>query len=482
MQQNRQNIPYIYTPSQKIEKSFAKASDGLDEGWQNIIDYKQKGFEQVKSVYDDRDAIMKDVNMFNSEELSKRTNELLTETSSVIKSNGTIDFQKMGDIKRKVADIKQAKVNSELRVKAAEEVVKMTYANAANMKDPGATVTKLMATLKDPNSLFSPKNGYDEVMNLYKEGVDYATVMSNTLKKTFDRFGTVTRQYTNKEGDRKSVTYKAIPGFQFNTETETMEPKPEPKKDGTLTNPSMDIAKGLLQGEELEYFMRDLGAARVFNGDPYDYINDFVNQSIQGVASTKVEESGAKIRKALSDERKAAADAIVAENKATPEALALEREKELLGIQDTKSSIKTREQNANTATGNLNERRRENKYQESLDAIKNSNLGTSKPGETQFSTTGDSFYTDLKYGKDNIKGIGNSQKGGITLIDEYNREILLDDKPKFDRFYNSRAEKDRRDIDRLIQSPNYIPVKGQVKVQPKVSSSAKVDVSNIFKQ
>jgi hypothetical protein len=479
MQQNR---PFIYNPGQKIEKSFAKASDGLAEGFQNLIDYKQKGYEQVKSIYDDRDVIMKDVNMFNSQELAKRTNDLLTETSSVIKSNGTIDFQKMGEIKRKVADIKQAKVNSELRVKAAEEVVKMTYANAANMKDPGATVSKLMATLKDPNSLFSPKNGYDEVMNLYKEGVDYATVMSNTLKKTFDRFGTVTRQYTNKEGDRKSVTYKAIPGFQFNTETEMMEPKPEPKADGTLTNPSMDLAKGLLQGEELEYFMRDLGAARVFNGDPYDYINDFVNQSIQGVASTKVEETGAKARKALFDEQTAAAKAIVAQSEATPEALARKQQKENLDLENIKSSIKTREQNANTSAGNLGERIRENNYQINKDATEGANSGISKPGETQFSETGDSFFTDLKYGASSIKGIGNSRKGGITLIDQYGKEIPLDDKPKFDRFYNSLDVKDRKDVDRLRQSPNYTPVKGQVKVQPKVSSSSKVDVSSIFKQ
>lgn len=323
MQQNR---PFIYNPGQKIEKSFAKASDGLAEGFQNLIDYKQKGYEQVKSIYDDRDVIMKDVNMFNYQELAKRTNDLLTETSSVIKSNGTIDFQKMGEIKRKVADIKQAKVNSELRVKAAEEVVKMTYANAANMKDPGANVTKLMATLKDPNSLFSPKNGYDEVMNLYKEGVDYATVMSNTLKKTFDRFGTVTRQYTNEAGDVKSVSYKAVPGFEFNTKTERMEPKPETKTDGTLTNPTMDLAKGLLQGEELEYFMRDLGAARIFNGDPYDYISDFVNQSIQGVAATKVDKYGVDIRKSAADAALKDQQLVEALRKNSPEYVDLERQ------------------------------------------------------------------------------------------------------------------------------------------------------------
>lgn len=428
MQQNR---PYIYNPGQKIEKSFAKASDGLAEGFQNLIDYKQKGYEQVKSIYDDRDVIMKDVNMFNSQELAKRTNDLLTETSSVIKSNGTIDFQKMGEIKRKVADIKQAKVNSELRVKAAEEVVKMTYANAANMKDPGATVTKLMATLKDPNSLFSPKNGYDEVMNLYKEGVDYATIMSNTLKKTFDRFGTVTRQYTNKAGDVKSVSYKAIPGFEFNTKTERMEPKPEPKADGTLTNPTMDLAKGLLQGEELEYFMRDLGAARIFNGDPYDYISDFVNQSIQGVAATKVDKYGVDIRKAASDAALKDQQFIKALRENSPEYVQLEKE--------------YREAQTDALRGNLSARMKEIELKSRSQSFEEEKFNYEKNNPTQKDDNSPvideagTYSIPFEFGDNKYKRMGKSPNGNLYIVPERgNPKIISEPEAKY--IINSLAE------------------------------------------
>lgn len=466
--------PYVYDPSQQIRKDLSNAAMTVEQGFQNVLDRKRQEYDFVNKVYQDAELMKKDLNIHNYELITKRSNDLIKETASAIKEKGKVDFKKLGELRQKVSSIADAKRNSELAVQAFGEVAKMAQANAANMRNPVETITKMMSKLKDESYLFSPRNMYDVVMEDYKDGLDYSKIIGEKLQELQKRGTPVQGQFDAKDGSL--IEYKGIVpfGYRLNQETKQLEPdsKPDPQT-GQMVDP-LDQITNSIDPELWDGYMKQVvGYGQMLNPNKSDFAKDFINSTLGGsISYTTKKDALTRQNERLTVGVKAQdLEKKIREN--SPEELAREAQKEAFDMQYKQAGLGMRGESLNIAKRRLNLAEEEAAYKRQKE--QNQPL---KPGAIKLSTP-NSFYSNARFGGKEIKAVQNSIKGGIQLVPKSGgAPIILDSEDKINQFYNNVDKETRTAIDEIRSSPNYIPTKtGKVKAQP-----SKVDVSNLFKQ
>lgn len=297
-----QQQPYIHNRGQQIRADFAKANDGIAQGFQALIDDKQKSYDFIVKQNEDVELIKKDLNMYNNDVITRKSNELLKDTASAIKANGKVDFAKMGEIRRRTSELATAKRNSELSVKAADEVIKLMAQNAPNMKDVTGTYAKIMGSLKDENNLLSPKDAYVEAMKQYRDGIDYIKVGQGRINEQLKMGTPIATSYVNSRGDLVEVKGTIPPGYEFNKTTGTVVPIERTMEDGSKYNPSEAIAKRLFSPEEFEGYKKQIiGAGIMFDSNPINHLTGFINNSFSNVVGEKVIKSAEDLANKAAD-------------------------------------------------------------------------------------------------------------------------------------------------------------------------------------
>lgn len=297
-----QQQPYIHNRGKEIRVDFAKANDGIAQGFQALIDDKQKSYDFIVKQNEDVELIKKDLNMYNNDVITRKSNELLKDTASVIKANGKVDFAKMGEIRRRTSELATAKRNSELSVKAADEVIKLMAQNAPNMKDVTGTYAKIMSSLKDESNLLSPKDAYAEAMKQYRDGIDYVKVVQGRINEQAKMGTQFQDAYYNKRGDLIKVKGVLPPGYIFDRETGKSVPNIQTRQDGTKSNPLEDFSRSILSPEEMEGYKKQIiGAGIMFDEDPINHISGFINGSFSNLVSLEIDKTSEEIANKVAD-------------------------------------------------------------------------------------------------------------------------------------------------------------------------------------
>lgn len=340
-----QNRPYVYDPSQQIRKDLSNAAVSVEQGFQNVLDRKKQEYDFVNKVYQDAELMKKDLNIHNYELITKRSNDLIKETASAIKDKGKVDFKKLGELRQKVSSIADAKRNSDLSVQAYGEVIKLVQANAANMRNPIETVTKMMAKLKDENYLFSPRNMYEVAMEDYKDGLDYGKIIGEKLQELQKRGTPVQGQFDAKDGSL--IEYKGIVpfGYRLNQETKQLEPdsKPDPQT-GQMIDP-LDQITNSIDPELWDGYMKQVvGYGQMLNPNKADFAKDFINSTLGGSISytTKKDALARQNERLTVGVKTQDLEKKIREN--SPEELAKEAEKELYDRQYKEKGLQLRQQ------------------------------------------------------------------------------------------------------------------------------------------
>jgi len=357
-----QNRPYIYDPSQQIRKDLGNAADTVAQGFQNVLDKKKQDYEFVSKTYEDLELIKKDLNLYNNEIITKKSNALLEEAASSIKEKGKLDFSKLGEVKMKVKELADAKRNSDLSVKAADEVIRLMQQNASNMRDVTGTYSEIISSLKDEKNLFSPKNMYESAMTKYRDGLDYVKIGQNKLQDLIKNGNLVSTTYVNKRGDLVEAKGVVPKGFQFNKESGAVVPVIQKDQNGNTVNPSEVIARNLFTPEQLEGYKKQIiGAGVMFNDNPFDYISDFVNSSFSNAVGEKVIKPAETLQKERDQSLKAQEDIKKLQDYNSPENVELRRKQAEADIKrkETQSqasiiSASAAAQNASTNSARLN--------------------------------------------------------------------------------------------------------------------------------
>lgn len=451
-----QNRPYVYDPSQQIRKDLSNAAMTLEQGFQNVLDRKKQEYDFVNKVYQDTELMKKDLNIHNYELITKRSNDLIKETASAIKEKGKVDFKKLGELRQKVSSIADAKRNSELAVQALGEVAKMAQANAANMRNPVETITKMMSKLKDENYLFSPRNMYEVAMEDYKDGLDYSKIIGEKVQELQKRGTPVQGFYDEKDGSQ--IKYKGVVpfGFRLNPDTKKLEPADEiDPKTGVKTDKLGEIINTIDPELWNGYMKQTVGFGQMFNPNKDDFARDFINNALTGSISYETNKDAIQRGLEINKFQQSEEDLKTAQRKNTPEAIAAEEEDRRLNIDYKKAQISNMAADNALAQKNYLQRVKEFNYQVEQDK----KTPNRNPGDIRFSKTGNSFFTDVKFGTKKIVAIKNSLKGGIELEDTNKKVIYLSTQPEIDAFYNTLKKETREAIDIMTSSPQYVPAK-----------------------
>ncbi len=410
-----QQQPYIHNRGQQIREDFSKANAGIAQGFQALIDDKQKSYDFIVKQNEDVELIKKDLNMYNNDVITKKSNDLLKDTASAIKANGKVDFAKMGEIRRKTAELATAKKNSELSVKAADEVIKLMAQNAPNMKDVTGTYAKIMGSLKDENNLLSPKNAYEEAMKQYRDGIDYIKVGQGRINEQLKMGTPIATSYVNSRGDLVEVKGVIPQGYEFDKTTGQVKPIERIMSDGSKYNPSEAIAKGLFSPEEMEGYKKQIiGAGIMFDSSPINHLTGFINNSFSNVVGEKVIKSAETLQKELNQSEKAKQDAIKLQQYNSPEEVerrARAAEAKIISDQQRGQASLVSSQaaatNAATNVAEYNAKLAGGGFKKDTETIKPSGL---------FSTTAPSgtIYTSFEVDKRDVE-VGVTKKGNVFL-------------------------------------------------------------------
>jgi len=343
MAQGRSNA-YIYDPSQQIRKDLGNAAMSVEQGFQNVLDKKKQEYDFVQKLNQDAELLKKDLNFYNSELITKRSNDLVKETASAIKEKGKVDFVKLGELRRKVAGIADAKRNSELAVQAFGEVAKMAQANAANMRNPIETITGMMSKLKDEKYLFSPKNMYDVAMEDYKNGLDYTKIIGDKLQELVKKGTPVMGQFDAPDGSL--IEYKGVVPFGYKLDEKTKRPVPNvtTDKDGNIIDP-LDMIQNSISPELWEGYKKQvIGYGEMFNPNMSDHARDLINTTLSSTVSYSTKKD------ALTRQNEKLTVAVKSEDlekkmrENSPEELAKKAEKELYDKQYKEKGLQLRQQ------------------------------------------------------------------------------------------------------------------------------------------
>jgi hypothetical protein len=284
-----QNRPYIYDPSQQIRKDLGSAADSVAQGFQNVLDKKKQDYALVKNQFDNIEALKKDLNIYDNEVITKRVNELLGKTSGMIKEKGKVDFSSLGEVRQEIRAISDAKRNSALKSKALEEATVYTLKNAANMTDIQGTINEMKGILRNPDALFSPNSIDNEIMRIYKKGLNMSKIINDKIDDYLEsRAGSNVVSYKNERGDVIEAQYKDIPGLvpsKGGYQVAEIEDKQNP---GVKLNPLKGIIRQIISPEELALFAEQSGEANAFEGDPEKLLEPILLSRFNSSVKSKV--------------------------------------------------------------------------------------------------------------------------------------------------------------------------------------------------
>lgn len=446
--------PYVYDPSQQIRKDLGGTALNIEEGFQRVLDRKKQEYDAINKVYQDVDLLKKDLNVYNYDQITSRANELVKRTASTIKEGGKIDFMKLGEIRREISNIADAKRNSEISGQVFDSTIKMIQANAANMKDPVGTISKIMTLMKDPNTLFSPKNMQEVVMREYRNGVDYTKMIQDKLQELSKKGTPIQGTFIDGSGAR--VQYQGIVpfGFEFDEKTKTIVPQSRDAEGNPMN--TIETIKNSIDPDLWKGYMEQVvGYGSMLNNSVDDHAEDFIRSMMGSSINYKEVASPEKVMKEGLDVEKTNEEVIKLRDYNSPEAKA-ERERKAQADLDAviaRTKASNASANASNASATLSTVR--------ANDIINNPSGEKKKDEgagVQLLGGGSQLPLSVKYKGRDYNNVVVNQKGGLSLSDGKKNVALTDTEAASIR--NSMSKEDRAAFDQLTSDSRY---KGKLK-------------------
>lgn len=277
--------PYVYSRGQQIGQSFKEASGGLDRAFQNLINQKTTGYNMIKKQVEDIELLKKDTNAFDNEVITKRANDVLQQTVSMIKDKGKLDFSNLSQIKSEIQSISDAKRNSALKLKSIEDASALVMKNAANVTDIVRTINQMQNVLRDPDKLLSPKDISSEIMKIYRSGLDVNKMIDDQINDYLATRADVSGpNYTDSRGDVINSTYKDVPNFIFDKGKYV--PNPITDESGNKLDPYEFLIKQVVGPELIDLYQEKAGPATSFD-NVINLLKPVVASAINGTIKTK---------------------------------------------------------------------------------------------------------------------------------------------------------------------------------------------------
>lgn len=459
--------PYVYDPSQKIKKTFEQTAQGIDDAWKPIIESKIQGFNAIKEARENQEKIKANLNRFNREEITKRSNELQRETANLIRSKGRIDKEGLATIQEKMEALKNAELQSRDAPAIINEYLSMAQANATYINDLPGLANKIMKAGYDKELLFKSTSLSEHLGKEYYKSLNIPFLITERVKRQTKEAGQDTPiNYRDSQGNMVVGSYKKLPGTFFNEATGRVELEKgfDPNKpNSTIID---RLSTELLSPEEMRaYIENNMGAAVAFAVSPEDEIKNRASEAYLAGADVKItkvtsaEDLAEKIETAKY--KKNQNESFSAEESRKERTVAAREQSAQASIMGASASVK----NANTSAERL---------QAEKDGIIKTGRSTSESKPPRFIPDKDGFLNiEAKIGDEEIGAISVT-KNGIKVRDKYGSERYIKDTREANKLRSSLSGEERDAYDNALSSARKEKTGG-------ANASGPVDVTNLFK-
>jgi hypothetical protein len=208
---------YTFDPSADIQKGFQKAGAGVADIFSHLVATQKRDNEIADKMFQNIEALKKDVNIYGQKVITNKTNVLLKDASKVILEGGKLDYSQLGSIRQRVSDIADDKKKYELGAELRKEYMQLGLANKDNITSIEGLIKGITAPLMDPNIKNATdlqaamQDAYDKSLNLDRIGVK--SVMNILPEEQIKGYG------TNGKGDLVNYEFKGLKGSSYDVNT-----------------------------------------------------------------------------------------------------------------------------------------------------------------------------------------------------------------------------------------------------------------------
>jgi CO dehydrogenase/acetyl-CoA synthase epsilon subunit len=208
---------YTFDPSADIQRGFQKAGAGVADIFSHLVATQKRENEIADKMFQNIEALKKDVNIYGQKVITDKTNVLLKDASKVILEGGKLDYSQLGSIRQRVSDIADDKKKYELGAELRKEYMQLGFANKDNITSIEGLIKGITAPLMDPNIKNATdlqaamQDAYDKSLNLDRIGVK--SVMNILPEEQIKGYG------TNGKGDLVNYEFKGLKGSSYDVNT-----------------------------------------------------------------------------------------------------------------------------------------------------------------------------------------------------------------------------------------------------------------------
>lgn len=163
---------FVYNPAESIKQDFQQASSGLGNIFAQVIQQQQRDYTLAENTFANIEALKKDLNIYGQKSISSKANALLGNASSAILQNGKLDYNKIGEIRQAVSDIKDLKTGYDLGAKEYERMLQVGLANKDNLTSFEGFYKDLSAKMSDENLVKNPRDLQAALADTYTKSLD----------------------------------------------------------------------------------------------------------------------------------------------------------------------------------------------------------------------------------------------------------------------------------------------------------------------
>jgi hypothetical protein len=190
---------YIYNPAESIRQDFQQAQSGLGNIFTQIIQQKQRDYTLAENTFANIEALKKDVNIYGQKSISSKANALLGNASQAILANGKLDYNKIGEIRQAVSDIKDLKTGYDLAAKEYEKALQLGVGSKDDLLSFQKYYSELGGIMSDENLIKNPRDLQVAFSKVYNSNLDGGKRFVNVFK-TIAPYNPIEKQITNSKG------------------------------------------------------------------------------------------------------------------------------------------------------------------------------------------------------------------------------------------------------------------------------------------
>jgi hypothetical protein len=190
---------YIYNPAESIRQDFQQAQSGLGNIFTQLIQQQQRDYTLAENTFANIEALKKDINIYGQQSITSKANSLLGNASSSIMQNGKLDYNKIGEIRRAVSDIKDLKTGYDLAAKEYEKAIQLGIGSKNDLLSFQKYYSDLGSVMSDENLIKNPRDLQVAFSKVYTNNLDGSKKFVDIFK-TIAPYSPIKKQISNNKG------------------------------------------------------------------------------------------------------------------------------------------------------------------------------------------------------------------------------------------------------------------------------------------